>query len=311
MINSLKELIGSVPNDRGFRRRMRVHQGWWRAFVLGEKVGRKPNSKDESVCNTIDGGEETKKNFLNRRVINTVKKVLIDRSGKDPGLIDKDRLFNNLLSSQPLCFNFFSELKDNKELALKIVRGFIRGITSVEDVMFEFAPAERYTDDNSAFDVAIEINSGNKNGLLGLECKYTDTFSQDEYGNGDKHEHIYKSIFNKSTSFSKGYSDYVAKKFNQLFRNQLLAEALVQNGQYDFVITGLFCHKDDKSGNDIGFEFQSMLRNGDNAFKIITYQDFIEETQMLDLDWDTREWTMLLWARYCATKLSEEITRQT
>jgi hypothetical protein len=40
------------------------------------------------------------------------------------------------------------------------------------------------------------------------------------------------------------------------------------------------------------------------SFKIITYGNFIEKIQRLDLTWHQGEWTMLLWVRYCATVLS-------
>jgi len=42
----------------------------------------------------------------------------------------------------------------------------------------------------------------------------------------------------------------------------------------------------------------------DSLFKVITFQDFIEEVQQLPLDWQKRELVMMLWARYCAMGLS-------
>jgi hypothetical protein len=50
-----------------------------------------------------------------------------------------------------------------------------------------------------------------------------------------------------------------------------------------------------------------MLRSGDKIFKAITYQDYIEKMQRLDLTWERRELSMLLWARYCGTWLSEQV----
>ncbi|WP_076791126.1 hypothetical protein [Chlorobium sp. KB01] len=98
----------------------------------------------------------------------------------------------------------------------------------------------------------------------------------------------------------------ITAKFNQLFRNQLIAEALVQDGGKQFVYTGLFCHKEDKSALRTGAEFQGMLKNGDKKFKVITYQDFIEKMQQLDISWELRELSMMLWARYCGTQLSAQ-----
>jgi len=67
----------------------------------------------------------------------------------------------------------------------------------------------------------------------------------------------------------------------------------------------LFCHQDDKSALQVGTEFQLMLKNGNKLFRMITYQDFIEKVQQLDLSWKQRELIMLLWARYCGIQLSE------
>ncbi len=144
-INELRSLIGSVPSEKGdFKRRMRRHQGWWRAFVLGEEPGKHPQ-KDELICNTIFNGNINRKNFLTRNTIIAVDETLKEWKDRNTGIIQEDRLFNNLLSSQPLCFNFFSK--------------------------------ENYTEDQSAIDVAFDICSGRMRGLFGLECMYTDEFS--------------------------------------------------------------------------------------------------------------------------------------
>ncbi|MCX6152412.1 MAG: hypothetical protein NTX22_17940 [Ignavibacteriales bacterium] len=303
MKNELKKLIGTIPSENDFRKkRMRFHQAWWRAFVLAEKEGQHPIRKEESVCNTILNGQTNTKNFLSSKITEAVRQTIQERQVANSGIIEEGRLFNNLLSSQPLCFNFFGELKIDTDFALPVLQQFWPELTKVNRVTFEFAPVKNYTHDNSAFDVAFEVMSDNQSGLIGLECKYTDTFSSTEY---DKTE--YRNIFNqrKEKVFAAGYEEFTTARFNQLFRNQLLAEALLQHGYYDFVYTGLFCHQDDSSGFRTGSEFQRMLKDGDKFFKIVTYQDFIEKIQQLEISWERRELSMLLWARYCGTQLSK------
>jgi hypothetical protein len=122
----------------------------------------------------------------------------------------------------------------------------------------------------------------------------------------------YNEIFTKSKdSFRSDYFEYVRDKgINQLFRNQLIAERIIQNPNlnYDFVKTGLFCFQGDKDAIDSGNKIKSMLNNPD-SFQIITYRNFIESVQRLDLDWEKREWTMKLWTRYCALELSEKLIK--
>lgn len=303
MKDELKKLIGDLPSESEFKQRMRFHQAWWRAFVLAEEPGNHPVRKNETLGSTIMNGKNNHKNFLSKKTVDAINKTISEREESHFGILQEDRLFNNLLSSQPLCFNFFGELKNCPALALKVLQRFYPDLTEVVWVKFEFAPEERYTNDNSAFDVAFEVRAGDKTGLLGLECKYTDSFSATEY---DKD--AYRLIYSQGNhmAFIEPYEKYTTSKFNQLFRNQLIGEALVQNEKYNFVLTGLFCHQDDKDARKTATEFQGMLKDGVFKFRVITYQDYLVNIQRLDIDWEQRELSMMLWARYCGDKLSKE-----
>ena len=295
---NLQDMIGALPKETGFKKRARFHQGWWRTFILAEKQGQHPIRKVELIGSSIQQGEINGKNFLSENIRKAVRQTIQERQESGSGIMEEERLFNNLLSSQPLCFNFFGELKIDKDFALHALQRFYPEITAVRQVVFEYAPEEKYTHDNSAFDVAFEVEKGDAVGLIGFEAKYTDTFSQREY---DKPE--YRDIYKKSALFNEGYTQYVSGRYNQLFRNQLMAEAMLQNKKYNFVYTGLFCHHADQHAVEIGEEFKQMLVD-QTRFTIITYQNYIEELQQLPLSWNRRELTMMLWARYCATQLS-------
>lgn len=302
---SLIERFGPIPSETGFKKRMRLHQGWWRTNVLGEDPGLHPKIDTEKICNTISSGNVSKKNFLTSNTILSVEQTLSDRKEQEAGLMEQDRLFNNLLSSQPLCFNFFAELNADKEFGLSVLKSFYPNLTKLKRVIFEYAPIEKYTKDNSAFDIAFEVEEYDKVGLIGWECKYTDSFSTTEY---DKPS--YRDLFKNSSTFIGDFDTLKKSKTNQLFRNQLIAEGLLQNKKYSFVFTGLFCYQDDNNAIETAQEFQKLLSKDNSNFKIITYADFIRNIQMLNIDWKQREWTMLLWARYCATVLSDTTIKQ-
>lgn len=319
---STKELMDKfegIPNNIKPIQRVRIHQGWWRLNILNQKAGQHPIRKEATVCNAILNGEETGSNFLSDAIFNSVKETLNNRTAADGGKIEEKRLYNNLLSSQPLCFNFFAALEIDKVFGLKILQLWWSDVTQLNKVLFEYSPPENYTKDGSAFDVAFDVQLGEKRGLIGLECKYTDSFSYKPsnskifYGDmRNKNFNIYsKYFFYRKTHFLKGYYDYVrSKDYNQLFRNQLIAVAMLHHKKYDVVKTGLFCYEQDKSAVKTGLEFQAMLSNGKEVFTTITYQDFITAVQQLELTWQQREWTMLLWARYCGMQLSEEVYKQ-
>lgn len=301
MKNKLLNQFGTIPLEPLEKSRIRIHQGWWRMNVLHEPPGKHPNNENENVCNTILNGEPSGLNFLTENTKKAVAKTIAGRNEKSSGKIEKDRLFNNLLSSQPLCFNFFGELMEDAEFGLRVLQIWWPELTELKRVILEFGPEERYTGDNSAFDVAFEVSAGDKSGLIGLECKYTDTFSATEY---DREE--YYEIYKKSNAFNAPFERLKSSQYNQLFRNQLIAEGLIQNNKYDFVRTGLFCYELDHTAIETAQELQQMLSHPE-SFKIISYRNFIEKVQQLDLEWEKREWTILLWARYCGLQLSEKI----
>lgn len=302
---TLLERFGPVPNETGFKKRMRLHQGWWRTNVLGEEPGLHPKINTENICNTISNGNVSKKNFLTGNAVLSVEQTLSDRKEQEAGFMEQDRLFNNLLSSQPLCFNFFGELNADKEFGLSVLKCFYPNLTKLRRVIFEYAPIENYTKDNSAFDIAFEVEENDKMGLIGWECKYTDTFSATEY---DKRS--YRELFKNSGLFIGDFDTLKKSETNQLFRNQLIAEGLLQNKNFSFVFTGLFCYQGDTNAIEIANKFKNLLSNDNSDFRIITYSKFIKNVQMLNITWEQREWTMLLWARYCATVLSDTTIEQ-
>jgi len=300
MQDQLTRLIGPLSADSRWTKEMRFHQGWWRAFVLAEDPGLHPSDAEKRICSSVLDGERTNSNFLSADVAKAVRLTLEERHHHSRGRIDEVRLFNNLLSSQPLAFNFFGALKLDLPYAEIVVSALFPEATKVYKTTFEFAPEANYLADNSAFDVAFEVESAAGKGLIGLECKYSDDFSPKEY---DKPE--YRLIFDRSHAFNARYDELITSEFNQLFRNQLMSEAVVLNGEYAFSITGLFCHPDDEGSLGIARRFKSLLNDGDSRFRILTYWDFIECAQRIGPTRQHREFAMMLWARYLGSQLSD------
>lgn len=305
VLSKLKTLLGNIPEDpsNSFRHRMRIHQGWWRTVVLGEDPGEHPKDPKKTICNTIHDGDP-KRNFLSEGAYNAFLLTKQERSSLSRGIVEEKRLLNNLLSSQPLAFNFFGEFKVDPAFATTVLRIWLPEIDTVEWVKFEYAPENNYSNDLSAFDVALKYRTKNgAQGLFGLECKYTDDFST-----SGKPRKEYENIYNSNPNmFIQPYQSYLQPRYVQLFRNQLIAQSLINNDGYDEVYTGLFCHHDDQAALGVGREFQNMIGDGSNRFRIITYRDFIVEIQRMNLTREQREWTMYLWARYCALGLSDRL----
>jgi hypothetical protein len=309
----MKKHIGNIPKESGFIAKYRQHQGWWRTFVLNLEEGEyysQHTKEKEKVCNRINNGDQDpeKKNFLSKDIAEEVQRALSERKS---GIMETERLYNNLLSSQPLAFNFFGFFRANPDVALAFLQTLRPDIIGVDDVVFEYAPES--SKDRSAFDFGFVVRTENKKGFIGFECKYTDQFSYQRtdtkiyYGDeGDKNFDSYHQLYTQNPDrFTDDYFTYIrSKEFNQLFRNELLGVQL--GSEFDFVITGLFCHNADTKTIDSGQDFQKKIGNG-NDFVLLTYADYFERMQKLDLPWEVRELVMMLWARYCALGLSKNV----
>jgi len=314
----MKNLIGAIPKESGFISKFRKHQGWWRTFVLNEPEGKyysKQHKDWKQVCNRINNGETDpdKKNFLSKEISEEVQLALNRQIELGSGIMETDRLYNNLLSSQPLAFNFFGFFRAKSGLALAFLKTIRADIISVDDIVFEYAPES--SQDSSAFDFGFMVSTQTQKGFIGFECKYTDTFSYQRssskiyYGDtGDKNHGNYHRLYKDNPDrFPDDYYSYVRdKNYNQLFRNELLGTLIKTELNIDFVYTGLFCHHDDMKTVAAGHLFQKKIGNG-NDFILLAYADYFVRMQKLNLPWEIRELVMMLWARYCGLDLSENI----
>jgi len=297
----VKDICKFKRNESGLLNRARLHQGWWRACILNEEEGYNPNDNSRTIYNTINKGHESGKNFLTQEVAEFVKRELEAWQSKSTGAMESDRLFNNLLSSQPLAFNFFAPLAMDLDLATKIIKRIDPSVIKVTQICFEHAPKDNHTKDNTASDVAIFVETKSGPGYIAIESKYTDNFSQKEY---DKPS--YKELYNEYGSFKEPYENLIKANFNQLFRNRLVAESMKRE-EKSHISSFVFCHPEDSKSIKLSNLFASYLSETAGQHKTITYADFISIWQSLEIDWKSREYSMLLWARYLGSPLSKEL----
>ena len=59
-------LIGNIPDESGFIKKFRLYQGWCRTSVLNDPEGMytDANGKNATVCNRINNGQKTLRNFI-------------------------------------------------------------------------------------------------------------------------------------------------------------------------------------------------------------------------------------------------------
>ena len=70
--------------------------------------------------------------------------------------VNEKRTFSNMLSSQAMCFNVFSPLASDRDLAVRVLQPFFPGLTEIRSIAFEYTPR------NSVF--------GDQTGRGGVDC---------------------------------------------------------------------------------------------------------------------------------------------
>ena len=170
-----RRLQAFESTDNPFQRLARVRQARWRErrqLPIGEHRGRPLGSRLP-----IPFARETLANYLTDTIRDVVRAEVLDPKRSAGKLYGQPRIFNDLLSSQPLCFNLFGELQADLGLATRTLAALSGGhIELVTAIDFEHSPGRRdakYTGDRSAFDVFVEyVATGGRRGFLGVEVKY-------------------------------------------------------------------------------------------------------------------------------------------
>lgn len=263
---------------------MRLHQSWYRAHVLKVRYGTGPEESDTSLYGNMltEASAKDGHNFLTHGIFELAER----RIAKGGGMVEKFRLLRNMLSSQPMCFNLFGELALNQKLATRLARALWgEHIAQVTSVHFEWAPepAGEYLDDRTAFDAFIEYEKEDRKfGFVGIETKLTEPFSQKEYDTP-----AYRQWMTPDSPWKSEAHDKVSRKtHNQLWRDHLLAWALLQHGssKYTEGRLAVVYHPDDKRCCRIIDEYRALLHD-ETTFSSHKLDDVVSKWGPLTGDW--------------------------
>ena len=195
--------------------------------------------------NYISNGERPKegcwKNFLTEYVFNYAKERINPKNKKPYETIEVDRLFNNLLSSQPMAFNLFCPLRqmleESPEVATNVIKAVLQDypIHKVTEVELEFIP-ENYielTGDKSAMDAIIRFeDKSGKMGFIAVETKYSENlgtnvaYDRDDEGNKILRKQTLKAV-EELCRFMPDVEQRIMTgdtPLTQIYRNFLLSE---------------------------------------------------------------------------------------
>lgn len=233
-IKALAELYYAfVPSDSLTQRRMRLLQSIWReenGYPIGEHNGRLLGSRLP-----MPYAQDTLNNYLTPTIKNLVRSSVMDSVRRGARLFGMPRIYNDLLSSQPMCFNLFGELKHDLDLATHVFRGLTHHrVAEVLDIDFEHSPGRgdsRYTGDKSAFDVFVTFKTPqNGRGFIGIEVKYHENLKVKP----DNHRRRYDEIAEVMGCFAADRRELLQRPpLQQIWRDHLLSGALKHVENYD------------------------------------------------------------------------------
>lgn len=150
-------------------------------------------------------------------------------------MLNKDRLYSDLLSSMPMCFNLFGSFHSDLKAADYAVHRWWPDVPGrVCAVRFEWSPGRRlpgeYLENQSAFDVVFELAlADGTRGVVGVETKYHEDCKREKAPRDDRLRH-YKEVTDKSGIFTpEAFCTVLGTDLQQIWLDHLLALSMLQH----------------------------------------------------------------------------------
>ena len=230
MIYNNQNIGRQHKGDSEFVAKCRLLQSIYRVEIGEDEGYIQRGSKRYFYGNYIMNGDKTGKNFLEDYIFDYAKKRVNNR--KHYETIKEERLFNNLLSSQPMAFNLFCPLikmlEKDESTATDILRAALPdyNINKVTKIDLEFIPDnfKELTNDLTAMDAIIEFtdNEGIPS-FIAIETKYSENLGTNEASRKGKGKETITSLGIFRTEIKERIEN---KEVNltQIYRNFLLSE---------------------------------------------------------------------------------------
>lgn len=233
-----------------------------------------------------------KVNFLTENIRHLVTRE-IENAKNSGALISEPRIWNNLLSSQPLCFNLFGELSYDLNLATRYFQHlFPNKIDVVTEILFEYSPGRgeaKYLRDHSAFDFFVKYTKNNQRGFIGIEVKYAESLREESKEKSERNfKPEYQNITDSCGIFKPESVPYLMKPpLSQIWRDHLLCLATKQDFDEGFFVF-LFPSQNDhcKAGIDDYRKFLVFDDEMQNSFYARHLEEFLDALSAVsNADW--------------------------
>jgi hypothetical protein len=217
------------PNDTRFTQAVRFLQALWRE-EKGLPIGthRNPEGKRRKLGSRIESKFARQGGNFHSPAI--TKLVLRETVYREIGaMIEEERLWTNLMSSQPLCFNLFGPMKLDVKLASQFFKHlFPDYVAEVTGIHFEHSPGRgnpEFTADYTAFDVFVQcITVDGESGFIAIEMKYTETMAEPLSNLRPRYDELSAQV---GIYKEPGAEALRASPLQQLWREHMLSRAMI------------------------------------------------------------------------------------
>ena len=235
------ERADKVPYDpemTAFKQKARLHQALWRerqSLRIGTQPTRPKEGKpfrDLGSRLNLEDAYRSGSNFLGDQIRRAVESRISNPERYQ--MLDEDRLYCDLLSSMPMCFNLFGWLHGDLSAATRVVKCLWPDAPArVSAVRFEWSPGRsdpEYLGNGTTFDVAFELalDDGSR-GIIGVETKYHE-HSKRERAPKESQRKRYESVTHDSGVFkSESLRKLLGSDLGQIWLDHLLALSMLQH----------------------------------------------------------------------------------
>ena len=277
----LKQYQVEDVGDTRFRACARLLQSMWREDQqLPVGSHQQTNDYDRCLGSRIDRASGSfGRNFLTTKIARLAKYETVYR---EPGaMVEENRLWHNLLSSQPLCFNLFGDMKLDLSMATRFWSSlFPDHMAKVEVIYFEHSPGrgnEAFIADYTAFDVLIAGQSRKgQRSFIAIEVKYSESMNEPAASIRPR----YNAVSTRSGLFKDPEHPALrSAPIQQLWREHMLSQTMLDNGLYD---SGLFLVVHPAKNEDCSVAVASYKQHlhepsaGNPAFAALTLEECVQ-----------------------------------
>jgi len=229
-------------------------------------------------------------NFLHPAAYQHAEQRSIDVQ-KEGGSLEPKRLFHNMLSSMPMCFNLFGAMRGEPGFLPVFQRLFDPRANAILDVVCEWTPAEPddRLGDRTAFDAVVFYETADGPAFFGIETKYTEPFSRKVYQPSEVNR--YREVTHESGWFAApatAIENLQGPASNQLWRNTMLAARLEQCGHHGRGSVAVVALADDPGATKAcDIVVPALTDSHVDRLRLVTAQEILAVTEQVvpDLSW--------------------------